>query len=228
MILFENFVSAYASEEWVLLIKNYLTTKTFKKNTRIFNEGDPVTGIYFINSGKVKVTSRYSFENERIVRLSKKGTLLGHRAFYNSTYTISGIALTDVVVTFIPRDIFIKFLRANPDFSLFLLEFMAKDLHDSEERMKSMIHHEVIVRIGKIIFMLIEAYGYDSENPKKLHYTLSRSDMANLAGTTYETTIRNLSKLEELKLIILDNKSIIIPNDKALHKFISSANLKAN
>jgi CRP-like cAMP-binding protein len=173
---FEHFVSQYASDEWLLLIKNYLSFKSFKQGSRIFNDGDIVTGVYFINLGKVKITSRYNLENERILRLSKKGELLGHRAFHSSTFPVSAIALTDVELTFIPKDIFVKFVKANPDFSLYLLEFMSKDLHDTEERMKSMIHHEVIVRIGKIICMLIEAYGYDFKIPNKLHYTLSQGN----------------------------------------------------
>ena len=207
---FIDFASHYASEEWILLIKNYLTTKSVKKDERIFNEGDPVTGIYFINSGKVKVTSRYDLENERIVRLSKAGHLLGHRSFYADKYTISAISLSAAEISFIPKDIFVKFIKANPDFALYILEFVIKDLHETEEKMKGIIHDEVIVRIAKIITMLIDSYGYDQTNMKKLQYTLPRSDMANFAGTTYESVIRNLGKLEELKLITLDNKNIII------------------
>ena len=225
---FENFVAPYASEEWVFLIKNYLHFKSFKKDDHIFSQGSPVTEVYFINSGKVKITSRFDVENERIMRLANEGSLLGHRAFYTNIFPVSAVALTDVEVTFIPKDIFVKFVKANPNFSLYLLEFISKDLHDTEERMKSMIHHEVIVRICNIIFMLIEAYGYDPINPQKLQYVLSRSDIANFAGTTYESVIRNLGKLEELKLIKLDNKSIIVPNEEALSEFVSASTQKAH
>lgn len=223
---FENFVAHYASKEWILLIKNYLNLMSFNKDDHIFMQDDAVTGVYFINHGKVKITSRYNIENERILRLTNEGSLLGHRAFYTTNFPISAIALTDVEVTFIPKDIFIKFVKANPEFSLYLIEFISKDLHDTEERMKSMIHHEVIVRICNIIFMLIDAYGYDPKKPQKLQYVLSRADMANFAGTTYESVIRNLGKLEELKLLKLDNKAIVVPSEEALSKFISTSVLR--
>lgn len=220
---FENFVAQYASEEWIFLVKNYIQVKFFKKGDNIFTEGTPVTGVYFINYGKVKITSRYNIGSERIMRLANAGGLLGHRAFYTNTFPVSATPLTDVEVTYIPKDIFIKFVKANPSFSLYLLQFISKDLHDTEERMKSMIHHEVIVRICNIIFMLIDAYGYDLKDPKKLQYVLSRSDIASFAGTTYESVIRNLGKLEELKLIKLDNKSIIVPSEEALLEFVSTS-----
>jgi CRP-like cAMP-binding protein len=219
-INFDNFVSQYASEEWIFLIKNYLSLHSFKKNDRIFAQGDIVTGIYFINHGKVKVTSRYNLEDERILRLSKEGNILGHRSFYTENYSISATALTDTEVTFIPKDIFIKFLKGNPDFALHVLEFVINDLQATEERMKGIIHSEVIVRIANIICMLIDCFGIETKPPYKLKFTLSRDDIASYAATTYESVIRNLGKLDELNLIKLDNKSIIISDENALRKFI--------
>jgi CRP-like cAMP-binding protein len=220
-IVFEKFLSRYATEEWCLLLKNYTSVHVYSKNERIFNEGDKVKGIYFINTGKVKVVSFFDAENERILRLSKAGDILGHRAMSSQHYPISAITLTESEVTFIPIEIFHKLIKANPDFAIFIIDFLTQDLKSTEERMKSMIHNDVILRIGKIICMLIDAFGYDEEIPKKLYYTLSRADMASFAGTSYESVIRNLAKLEEMKIIKLDNKSILVLKEKELRKLTS-------
>lgn len=217
---FTAFISQYASDEWVLIAQNYTSIKPFKCGERIINEGNPVDGIYFINNGKVKVVSSYDSDNERILRFSKSGDLLGHRALSSATYPISATALTDTEVTFIPKEIFLKLVRTNPDFSVYILEFLARELSETEERMKSIIHNEVIVRIGIIICMLIDAYGYDQNNSLKLAYTLSRRDIASFAGTSYESVIRNLSKLDEQEIIKLEGKSILIPNESVLRNFL--------
>lgn len=219
-IVFDKFINQYISEEWSLLLTKHVNIFKFKKGERIFNEGTKVIGIYFINCGKVKVTSYYDEENERILRLSGPGTFLGHRGMNTTYYPVSGVALTDCEVSFIPVDIFKKIIRSNPDFSIFLLNFVTDDLKNTEDRMKSMIHNDVIVRVGIIICMLIDSFGYDDEIPKKLQYTLSRSDIASLAGTSYESVVRNLAKLEDQKIIKLDNKSIIILKEKDLRKMI--------
>lgn len=215
---FEVFLSAYCTEEWIFLLKNYLTVKSFKKDQRIISEGDKVTGVYFINKGMVKIVSLFDKSNERILRLSNKGSLVGHRGLYSKYYPISAIALSDTEVTFIPMDIFTILIKTNPDFSLFLITFISEELRKADEQMKNMIHGEVITRIGIIICLLIDAFGYDSKEKLRLNYTLSRKDIANIAGTTYESVIRNLTQLENKKLIEMDGKNFIIKNELDLRK----------
>ena len=43
------FLKSYCSDEWILLIKNYIQVESYKKGERIFNEGDKVKNVYFIN-----------------------------------------------------------------------------------------------------------------------------------------------------------------------------------
>lgn len=217
-ITLEEFFKDKITNEWLFILKNFAETLELKKDERVFNEGDKVKGIYLINSGKVKVISKYNDENERILRLSHGGHLLGHRAISATNYPISAVALTDIIVTFIPLEVFIKLLRNNPDFAVYLVEFYALDLRNSEDRMKSMIHNDVLVRIAIILCMLIDSYGYDEVEPNQLHYTLPRNDIANLAGTSYESVIRTLKKLEEMKLIKLVSKKIVILKEKDLRK----------
>jgi CRP/FNR family transcriptional regulator len=208
----------HISNEWMIILKNLTESLKFKKGDAIFQEGDAVKGVYFINSGKVKVVSNYENDENRILRLSHGGHFLGHRALTSKMYPISAFALTEVSVTFIPMDIFHKLIKNNPDFAIFILEFTISDLKDSEFRMKAMIHSDVIVRVAIVLCMLIDSYGYSDENPNQLHFTLPRYDIANMSGTTYESVIRNLAKLESMKVIKLVGKNIVIAKEKELRK----------
>lgn len=214
----EECLKNHISNEWMIILKNLTESLKFKKGEAIFHEGDTVKGVYFINSGKVKVVSNYENDENRILRLSHGGHFLGHRALTSKNYPISAFALTEVSVTFIPMDIFHKLIKNNPDFAIFILEFTISDLRDSEFRMKAMIHSDVIVRIAIVLCMLIDSYGYSDENPNQLHFTLPRYDIANMAGTTYESVIRNLAKLESMKVIKLVGKNIVIAKEKELRK----------
>ena len=215
---FEAFLTTYCSEEWIFLVKNYLKVKSFKKDQRIISEGDNVIGVYFINKGMVKIVSYFDKSNERILRLSSHGSFVGHRGLFSKQYPISAIALSDTEVTFIPMDIFTMLIKTNPDFSLFMISFISEDLRRTEEQMKNMIHGEVLIRISIIICMLIDAFGYDTKEKFRLNYTLSRRDIANIAGTTYESVIRSLAQLEIKKIITVDGKSFIISKEVELRK----------
>lgn len=214
----ETCLEGKVSSEWLIVLKNLTSNQKFKKNDRIIEEGTSVKGFYFIISGKVKIVTSIYEGQERILRLSHAGNLMGHRAISANAYPVSAIALTDVEVTFIPTEVFLKMIGQNPNFAIFLVEFIARDLRETEERMKSMIHNDVIVRIALILCLLIDSYGYNEEIKGCLQFTLPRSDMANMAGTSYESVIRTLSKLEDMKLIRLEKKNIIILKESGLRK----------
>lgn len=214
----EKVLEGQISDEWFIILKNFATNAKFKKGDKIFIEGEKVKGFYFITSGKVKVVSSIGEDEERILRLSHCGNILGHRAISAEVFPVSAIALTEVEATFIPSEIFMKMIRSNPNFAVFLIDFIAQDLRETEERMKSMIHNDVIIRIALILTMLVDSYGYDEDVKNQLSFSLPRTDIANMAGTSYESVIRTLAKLEDMKLIRLERKNILILKEGALRK----------
>ncbi len=215
---FKDQYNELISADWFLTLEKKSKVKKFKKDEYIVREDDDVTGFYFINSGKVKVVSKIDDTRERIMRLSSSGDLVGHRALSSKIFPISAQALTEVQTHFIPRDVFLDLVRENPEFAIFLVEYVAQDLKETEERMKSVIHSDVMVRISLILCMLIDSYGFDTEIPTLLNFVLPRSDMASMAGTSYESVIRTFSKLEDLKIIKIDKKKIHIIKESALRK----------
>lgn len=212
----KNPLYKYCSEEWHTIIDRNQTIVHVNKGDTLFEEGEQVKGIYIITHGKVKVISAYDKNKERIHRLAGEGKLLGHRGFYSKFYPISAVALTDTQVTFIPEDIFIKLIKTNPDFALYLVNFLVEELRESEEWVKQMMCADVKHRIASILLNLINSFGYEINEQKKLSHTLSRKDFANMAGTTYETVIRTLAFFQKKKLILVKGKSIYILNSKGL------------
>lgn len=214
----------YCSKEWLPIFDFNKETIHVKAKQRIFSEGDPVKGIFFIEQGKVKVLSRFNSDDEKIIRIAGNDTILGHRGIHYKNYHISSEALTDTTLTFLPIDIFIKIIKANPDMAIYLLNFMTDELREAEDRVKNLLILDPKKRVALILLKLIDSFGYSAKNAKLLSYTLSRTDIANMAGTTYETIIRTLSNFEDLKLIELVGKEIIIKNESKLRVMASDKN----
>jgi CRP/FNR family transcriptional regulator len=105
---------------------------------------------------------------------------------------------------------------------------MSDELLDSEERMKNLQILDPKVRIAIILIKSIDVFGFDKNEKTKLSFTLSRYDIANLAGTTYETVIRTLAHFSKEKIIILDGKEICINKEKELRKFAGQTEEKVN
>ena len=119
------FLCKNSLKEWLPAIAAHKTNFKVKKGEVIFKEGDPVTGIYFVNSGKVKVYKKWDKDKELIVRFAKEGSLFGHRGLgKGGNYPISASALEPTVVCYVDIAFFEASLKVNPDFKLKGIDFL--------------------------------------------------------------------------------------------------------
>tara|TARA_R110002072_G_scaffold286113_1_gene451111 strand:- start:36846 stop:37514 length:669 start_codon:yes stop_codon:yes gene_type:complete len=206
----KNFIEKYCEREWQEFINFHKSEIEFKKQDAIFKAGEKTKGLYIIDSGKVKVTYKQFDGSDRLIRLAKGGDILGHRGFGGSwKYPISAIALEDIQVSFIPVKIFNTIAKSNAKFSYQLMMFFAEELRKSEAKIK---HYPVRVLVARAILDNYRAFGFENPNSTKLSYTLSRKDIANKAGTTYETVVRNIAELNKAGIVKIDGKSLHILN----------------
>ena len=209
----------YCSEEWMIIFETNKQEIKIKANQVVFNDGDSVKGIYLIEKGKVKVLSKMGEKDYHIIRLAGHDSILGHRGIHFKKYHIKAETLEDSVFTFIPIEIFIKIIKANPEMAIYLINFLSEELREAEDRMKNLSILDPKKRIAIILIKLIDVFVYSNSKSNLLSFTLKRSDIANMANTTYETVIRSLTFLEEKNLIEGIGKQIAIKNKKRLREF---------
>jgi CRP/FNR family transcriptional regulator len=189
----------------------------FESGDVIFEEGETVEGIFQIYSGRIKVVANYLGVNERVVRLASSEQLLGHRGFGGQMiYPVTAIALEKSQVTFIPLNIFYSAVKANPELAFNLMMFFADELKSSEKNMRTKNKMSAKEKVISAINMIIEAFGFDENDPEILGFTPSRKDIASIAGTTYETVIRVLSALEKSGCIVQEGKTLRILDSERL------------
>lgn len=211
----------FCSKQGRKLFEENKQTFFYGEGRRIFNEGEPVKGIYFVEKGMVKVVSRAFDKSEKIVRLASNQMILGHRGLNTRIYPISAEALTEVVVTFLPIEVFNAIIRTNSKMAIYLINFLSDELRDVEIKMKNLLILDPKIRIAIILVDLINSFGYKKGTDGLLTFTLSRTDIANMGGTTYETVIRTLAYFKKCKIIRLDGKEIVILDEKKLRKIAS-------
>ncbi len=207
------FINKYCSEEWKPIITINKTTTDYPAGATIFSAGEPVTGVYEIFSGKIKIVSSYGNGKERIVNFATREQILGYQGLGgDKTYPVTAVTLEKSQVTFIPIDIFYKAIKANPELALFLVKFFADQLKASETRMELFSVMSALEKVAFAILTIVNSFGFDKQDGSMLSYTPSRKDIASLSGTTYETVIRVLAEFEKTHVIRLEGKSIRILN----------------
>ena len=201
--------------EWKPAIAAHKKNFVVKRGAQIIAEGDPVTGVYFVTSGNVKVHKRWG-DKELILRFASPGKIFGHRGLGNDSpvYPISATALEETHLCFIPIDFFKATIKVNTDFMYDLLLFYADELQNSERKMRNLALMPVKSRLAMALLNLQAQFGQDNEG--YIHVELSRQDLAAYAGATYETVFRTLNDIVLENLISINGKSIKITNETGL------------
>lgn len=208
--------------EWIPAIKANKKTLYYKKGDVIFNEGDPVEGIYFVYSGTVKIHKKWGNEKELIIRFAKSGDIIGHRGLGTEMeYPISGTALEATTVCYIDLQFFRTTITVNNDFTIQLLMFYAEELQRSERKMSNLAHMQVKGRIAYSLLSLHNKFGVTTDG--SIDVLLTRQDLASYAGTTYETVFRILNEFANDGTIKITNKNIGIANVDHLQKLAQSS-----
>jgi CRP-like cAMP-binding protein len=209
-------------KEWLPAIDANRQTLLFKKGELLFNEGDDVTGMYFVYDGAIKVHKQWG-DKELILRFAKKGSVVGHRGLGNELiYPISATAIEPSTICFIDMQFFLSSLKVNHDLLFELMMFFAEELKVSERKMRNMAHMPVKGRLVNALLTLQEKFGTTNEG--FIDINLSRQDLASYVGTTYETVFRVLNELVEIGLVTTSDKNIALVDNEGLSKIAVDGN----
>lgn len=215
------FLCSSCLPDWLPAVASQKKNFELKKGQAIFSEQDPVTGIFFLYSGTVKIHKRWDKEKELIVRFAKSGDIIGHMGLgTEAIYPVSATALEPVVVCYLPMPFFESTLQVNHQLTYKLMRFFADQLQESEKRMRNLAHMSVKGRIAQAFVTLKNQFGLNAEG--LLNLNLSRQDIASYAGVSYETLFKVSNDFIRDKLIDLNGKTISVYNEEALLKIVEA------
>lgn len=194
-------------------------TKTIKKGEAIFKEGDRLSGVFCVRNGVSKLSKMSDNGRDQIVKLAKKGEVLGQRSVITAeTANLSATALEDMEVCFIPKNHIEEPLQTNPIFTNAVLKHMAQDLKYADDFIVNMAQKNVRQRLAEVLMYLEDNFGLDNEG--YLYLQLSRADIADVVGTATELLIRTLTKFKKEGLISTSGKRIKIEDKKTLYNLV--------
>lgn len=213
------FLCTTCLSDWKPAVETNKQNFQIKRGHVIFKEGDPVTGIYFVYDGHVKVHKKWDNEKELIIRFAKKGDILGHLGLEsNNIYPVSATALEKTTVCYLPMDFFESSLNINNGFAIKLMRFFASELQNSEKRMRNLAHMPVKGRVAQSILSLKNQFGLDAEGC--IDIELARQDLASYSGAAYESLFRAINDLVADNIIAITGKSMSIVNEDKLLELI--------
>ena len=208
-ILRRSFIFSSLNDDELGELADLTTERSFVPNEFIFWDGDAPEWFYIVAEGKVKVLKYSSSGREFIIAFLGPGEMLGEIAvFENKPYPASAQATAETRVVGIRREHFLSFLANRPQVALRIINVLGGRLRDAQNRLRDLAGERVEQRLASVLLMLSAKRG--------LTLPFTRQEIADMAGTTIETTIRVMSHLKDREIIRSVRGKVIILNEEKL------------
>lgn len=205
------------NKDELLKMADCKTSYVVKKGEPLFEEGESLHGVYCVKDGIAKMTKLSANGKDQIIKLVKKGELLGQRSLISEEATnLSAVAIEDMEVCFIPKTEVLQFFNENNKFSMELMKTICGDLKEADDHMVDMAQKTVKQRLAATLLQLEKDFGTHEDS--SLHIQLSREEIAGMIGTATESCIRLLSDLNKEGLIEIHGKKIILVDKNGLQR----------
>ncbi|WP_042835638.1 Crp/Fnr family transcriptional regulator [Thermoanaerobacter ethanolicus] len=197
------------------------TINFFKKGSIIFMEGEKGEAIYFVKSGKVKISKTSSIGKEYIIKIMEKGDVFAESIlFVGGEYPATAEAIEDSEVIMLKNQDIENLILKNSEIALSIIKLMAKRLKNVAVIIENLALRDSIGRTASVLLTFAKERGINTKEGILLDLNLNRQDLANIVGTSRENVTRILSQMDKEGIIHLDRQKIIIRDVKKLKEML--------
>ena len=187
----------------------------YKKKQTIYSEGQHPNKLYYIQTGKVKIYKTSDGGKELIIGLLSAGDFFGHIPLIeNVVYEEFAETLEESSIRVIPKKEFEQLITTNQEIALKVIKLLANNISEKEQQLVALAYHSLRKRVADALLTLKKKYAKEDQVPFSI--SISREDLANIAGTATESLIRTLSDFKNEKLIEIKDGKIILLEEKKL------------
>jgi CRP-like cAMP-binding protein len=167
---------------------------------RIFTEGQPAESFWAVKEGLVHIIKSNPEGREIVLQVIPPGELFGAVvAVEKRVYPASAVAAVDSVVWRLPASLARDLCQKYPSLRSAILDQVGVRLREAHERLRSLALERVEQRLARMLLTLAEKMGREKDGVTVLDVT--RHELADMIGTTVETTIRITSKWQQAGIV---------------------------
>jgi CRP/FNR family transcriptional regulator len=198
-------------------IEPYFQEYKFEKNQYLFWEGDPATRLYVIKSGRVRLLKASAAGKEMVLEVMVPGQICGGGALFDDQHRDSAQAVETSIAYGLSHESYGQLLAKYPQIARGIIKYLGSRLMDAHDVIISLVSSKVESRIASVIVRLCENHGTHTEDGILINIRLTRHDIADIVGSTVETTIRTISKFQKQGLLSTVSGRLLV---KDFHAFV--------
>jgi len=191
--------------------------ETYDKAAVLFREGDASDELYTIVTGRVKIVKTTPRGADVILEIFGPGDPVGAVAVYESRpYPATAITIEPTECVVIPRPAFFSLIETHPTLVRGLLIGLTHRLVELTSRLAELSGGRVEARLARFFVKLATDMGQPRQNGVFIPLALSRQELADMIGTTIETSIRIMSRWGKDNLVHTEKDGFLVVDRGAL------------
>ncbi len=199
------------------------TMLDYDRGEHLFTEGDDSAFFFVIVTGRVKVYKHAPDGRDVILEMFGPGGPIGAVATYEARpYPASALALEPTTCLAIPRAQFFSLLEHHPSLVRGLLGSLSLRLVELTTRLAELTGGRIEPRLARLFLKLADEMGKAERGGVFIPLPLSRQELADLTGTTIETSIRIMSRWGKDQILRTEKDGFVLIDRPALEQAAQS------
>src|SRR5579862_522368 len=159
------------------------TLQRYRKNQKIFAQGDVANAVFFIRNGKVKITVLSVHGKEAVIGFLTNNQFFGEGCLDGSKLRgATSHAMEDCLITSITKTAMLAALVKEPKFSAFFITYLLSRNTRIEDDLIDQLFNSSERRLARLLLLLANFGKEGSAAPVDI--TLSQETLAEMIGTT--------------------------------------------
>jgi CRP/FNR family transcriptional regulator, cyclic AMP receptor protein len=176
------------------------TTEDYRNNQNVFLQGEVADSVFFIQTGRVKLTVTSEHGKEAVVGILNEGQFFGEGSLQGQPVrSVTATALGDCRITSITKAAMLSAIRDQPKFSNLFMEHLLSRNSRIQEDVIDQLFNSSEKRLARLLLLLAN-YGKEG-NPPIVPVTLSQETLAEMIGTTRSRVSFFMNKFRKLGFI---------------------------
>ena len=184
------------------------TILEYRQNKLIFLQGDPCDAVFYVQSGRVKLTILSSRGKEATIAMLSAGDFMGESCITSDRplRLSSATAITDSCVLKISKDAMLNVLHREHAFSDLFVSYLVARNNQIQEDLIDQLFNSAEKRLARTLLLLAH-FDKDSRSETVLP-RLSQATLADMVGTTRARVNFFMNRFRHLGLIDYNRKGV--------------------
>lgn len=177
----------------------------FRKNQKLFAQGDNANAVFYIHKGRVKVTVISAHGKEAVIAILGKDEFVGEGCLAGQKVRIAtATAITECEIMRIDKNALISILHSEPDFSsMFVAHLLIRKIR-VEADLVDQLFNSSEKRLARALLLLAN-FGKEGK-PEPIIANVSQEILAEMIGTTRSRVSFFMNKFRKLGFISYNGK----------------------